>query len=59
MPRAIRLKEFPRSTVISNTPPDWYAAARDPSLVQQRTKSLRMTMASFCLTPWVIQMTPR
>jgi hypothetical protein len=35
MPRAIRLKEFPQNTEIVNTPPDWYVAARDPSLVQQ------------------------
>jgi hypothetical protein len=38
MPRAIRLKEFPKSTEIFNTPPDWYVAARDSSLVQQQYK---------------------
>ena len=38
MPRMIRLKEFPQSTEIVNTPPDWYVAARDPSLVQQPYK---------------------
>ena len=36
MPRAIRLKEFPISTEIVNTPPDWYVAARDSSLLQQQ-----------------------
>jgi hypothetical protein len=36
MPRAIRLKEFPRSTEIVNTPPDWYVAEKDSSLVQQQ-----------------------
>ena len=35
MTRAIRLKEFPQSAEIINTPPDWYVAARDASLVQQ------------------------
>jgi len=38
MPRAIRLKEFPKSMEIVNTPPDWYVAARDSSLVQQQYK---------------------
>jgi hypothetical protein len=38
MPRAIRLKEFPKSTEIVNTPPDWYVAARDSSLLQQPYK---------------------
>jgi hypothetical protein len=36
MPRAIRLKEFARSSVIVHTPPDGYVAARDPSLLQQQ-----------------------
>ena len=38
MPRAIRLKEFPKSMEIVNTPPDWYVAARDSSLLQQPYK---------------------
>lgn len=38
MPRAIRLKEFPKSTEIVNTPPDWYVAARDSSLLEQPYK---------------------
>ncbi len=38
MPRAIRLKEFPKCTEIVNVPPDWYVAARDSSLVQQPYK---------------------
>jgi hypothetical protein len=38
MPRMIRLKEFPQSTEIVNTPPDWYVTARDSSLVQQQYK---------------------
>ena len=38
MPRAIRLKEFPKSTEIVNTPPDRYIAARDSSLLQQPYK---------------------
>ena len=38
MPRSIRLKEFSKSNVTTNTPPDWYIAARDSSLVQQPYK---------------------
>src|SRR5436853_4558708 len=38
MPRAIRLKEFPKRAEIVNVPPDWYVAARDSSLVQQAYK---------------------
>ena len=38
MPRMIGLKEFAQSTEIVNTPPHWYVAARDPSLVQQPYK---------------------
>src|SRR5580704_18039717 len=38
MPRAIRLKEFPKSTEIVNTPPDWYVSARDSSLLRQPYK---------------------
>jgi hypothetical protein len=38
MSRAIRLKEFPKSTEIVNTPPDWYVAARDSSLLPQPYK---------------------
>jgi predicted O-methyltransferase YrrM len=36
--RAIRLKEFPRSIEITKTPPDWYVAACDSSLVEQPFK---------------------
>ena len=36
--RFIRLKEFPPSSEISNTPPDWYIAARDSSLILQAYK---------------------
>lgn len=35
MKRAIRLKEFEPNSRIVNTPPDWYIAARDPSLPQK------------------------
>jgi len=36
--RAIRLKEFPKSTEITHTPPEWYLAACNPSLVKQPYK---------------------
>lgn len=38
MSRAIRLKEFPRSVEIINTPPEWYVEARDSSLIRQDYK---------------------
>ena len=37
--RAIRLKEFPKSTEITHTPPEWYLAACNPSLVKQPYKN--------------------
>ncbi|SED81568.1 GDSL-like Lipase/Acylhydrolase family protein [Rhizobiales bacterium GAS188] len=39
MPRTIRLKEFPKSTEISNVPPDWYVNAGDSSLTKQEYKA--------------------
>ncbi len=35
MRRAVRLKEFPPSSVIHNTPPDWYLLAKDSTLVNR------------------------